>query len=60
MTDKKPVWNDYDVEFTLLTSLCSSVPADPEVMRAWIASRQPKVKPAGAKTITQDQRGGVG
>jgi hypothetical protein len=43
----------YRVRWEFLTQLCASVPADPEVINAWLAAREPRVKPAGALSIEQ-------
>ena len=45
----------YRVRQEFLTKVCASVPADPELIQAWIAARQPRVKPAGALSITEIQ-----
>jgi len=47
------LWTRYRVRWEFLTSLCGSTPADPEVIAAWLAAREPKVKPAGALSITE-------
>ena len=47
------LWTRYRVRWEFLTSLCGSTPADPEVVAAWLAARQPKVKPAGALSIQE-------
>src|SRR5262245_57864505 len=47
------VWTLYKVRLEFLTALCSSTPADPEVVAAWLAARQPRVKPAGALSIEE-------
>ncbi|HAM40694.1 MAG TPA: hypothetical protein DCP69_04995 [Candidatus Omnitrophica bacterium] len=48
-----PLWTRYRVRWTFLTRLCASVPADPDIMQAWINARQPRVKPAGALSIQE-------
>jgi hypothetical protein len=48
-----PLWALYRVRWTFLTRLCASVPADPEIVRKWIESREPRVKPAGALSIEE-------
>jgi len=47
------LWTEHDVRWMFLTRLCASVPADPAVIQAWIAARQPRVKPAGALSIEE-------
>ena len=49
----RDLWTQYRVRWEFLTSLCGSTPADPEVVAAWLAARQPKVKPAGALSIQE-------
>ena len=48
-----PLWTHYFVRWTFLTKLCGSVPADPDLIRAWLDARQPRVKPAGALSIEE-------
>lgn len=48
-----PLWTLYRVRWTFLTRLCSSVPADPEIVKNWIEAREPRVKPAGALSIEE-------
>jgi hypothetical protein len=48
-----PLWRRYRVTWTFLTKLCASVPADPEIVQKWLETRQPRVKPAGAKSIEE-------
>jgi hypothetical protein len=43
----------YRVRWEFLTRLCSSVPADPEMIKAWLAAREPRVKPAGSLSIQE-------
>lgn len=52
-TASESIWTQYRVRWEFLTRLCGSVPADPEMVKAWIDARQPRVKPAGAKSIQQ-------
>jgi hypothetical protein len=48
-----PLWTQYRVTWTFLTRVCGSVPADPELVRKWLESRTPRVKPAGALSIEE-------
>lgn len=48
-----PLWTWYRVRWDFLTDVCASVPADPEVITAWLAAREPRVKPAGALSIQE-------
>lgn len=47
------IWTSYRVTWHFLTRLCGSVPADPEMIQAWIRARQPSVKPPGGKSIQE-------
>jgi hypothetical protein len=47
------VWTLFRVRWEFLTRLCGSVPADPEIVAKWLEARQPAVKAAGAKSITE-------
>jgi len=51
--DLSSLWTRYTVRWTFLTRLCASVPASPDLIRAWIGSREPRVKPAGARSIEE-------
>lgn len=53
--EKGSIWTLYRVRWEFLTRLCGSTPADPEMIRKWIESRQPKVKPAEGKSIQKVQ-----
>jgi hypothetical protein len=48
-----PLWTRYRVTWTFLTRLCASVPADPQLVKAWLEAREPRVKPAGALSIEE-------
>jgi len=47
------LWTFYRVRWDFLTKICASTPADPEVIRKWLESRTPRVKPAGALSIEE-------
>jgi hypothetical protein len=47
------LWTRYRVRWDFVTSLCGSVPADPEVVRAWLDSRKPTVQPPGSRSIDE-------
>lgn len=47
------IWTTYRVRWEFLTKLCSSVPASPEIVAKWLEARQPRVKPAGARSIEE-------
>ena len=47
------MWTRYRVRWDFLTQLCGSVPADPEIVKAWIEARKRRVYPPGGKTLTE-------
>jgi hypothetical protein len=47
------LWTEYRVRWEFLTSLCGSVPADPEVIKKWLEAREPAVKAPGAMSIQE-------
>jgi hypothetical protein len=49
----KEIWTIYDVEWTFLTPLCGQTPASPEIIKKWLEARQPKMKPADARSIDE-------
>src|SRR5262245_7557794 len=51
--DLSHVWTFYRVRWDFLTSVCASTPADPDVIDAWLRAREPRVKPAGARSIEE-------
>lgn len=53
MAKTTDLWVTYRVRWEFLTDLCSSVPADPEMIKAWLAAGMPRVKPAGALSIEE-------
>ncbi len=52
---KKPLWVFYKVTWNFLTSLCGQTPSDPDIVKKWLAARQPKVKPPGGKSMEEVQ-----
>ena len=50
-----PLWACYRVRLFFTTQLCGQTPADPEIMKPWLESRQPRVKPVGGKSIDEIQ-----
>lgn len=46
-------WTTYEVKWTGLTKLCSSVPANKDLVKIWLESRKPKVKPPGGLSIDE-------
>jgi hypothetical protein len=49
------MWTHYAVSWQFFTQLCGSVPADPELVKAWIDARKPTHRPAGAKSLDEVQ-----
>lgn len=49
------LWTTYRVRWDFITQLCGSVPADPEIIEQWVRARQPKVRPAGARSFNEIQ-----
>lgn len=50
---EKVLWNYYRVTWNFLTILCGQTPEDPNIIKKWLEAREPKVKPAGAKSIEE-------
>jgi len=50
---KMSMWTKYEIKWQFVTKLCASVPANPNVLEAWLKARQPRVKPPGGKTISE-------
>jgi hypothetical protein len=50
-----PLWRRFRCEWTFVSPVYASTPADPELVEAWLASRQPAVRPPGGKTIDEIQ-----
>jgi len=46
-------WTRFRVSWLGLTKLCGSVPADPEIVKAWLDARTPRVQPPGGLTLDQ-------
>jgi hypothetical protein len=51
MSDER--WATYRLRLDFMTSLCASVPANPELIAKWLAARQPRVRPPGGKSIDE-------
>ena len=47
------MWTKYRVQWDFLTKMYGSVPSDPEVVKAWLGARQPRVKAPGARSIEE-------
>jgi hypothetical protein len=46
-------WTRFHVTWLGLTKLCGSVPADPEIVRAWTDARKPRVQPPGGRSLDE-------
>jgi len=55
MKKEIPLWKYYIVRLDFLTSLCASVPANPDLVDIWLKTRSPKVKPPQSRSITEIQ-----
>lgn len=53
--ENKPLWKYYRVRWDFLTSLCSSTPANPDLIKAWLDARKPAAMPPGGKPISDIQ-----
>jgi hypothetical protein len=49
------MWTKYRVQWDFLGRLCGSVPADPEIVRAWLEARKPKVRAPASRSIDEIQ-----
>lgn len=49
------LWTKYSVRWDFITKLFASTPADPALIAAWLAARQPAVRPPGARTMEEIQ-----
>lgn len=49
------IWKHCHVRWDFITSLCASVPADPDIHKGWLEARKPSVMPAGGKSIGEIQ-----
>jgi hypothetical protein len=49
------VWTHYRVRWDglPLSRLCSSVPADPEIVKAWLEARTPRVQPPQSRSLVE-------
>lgn len=47
------LWTVYQVRWDFLGNLCGSVPADPEIVKAWIEARKPRAVPPNAKSLNE-------
>lgn len=51
----KPLFSMFKVRWDFVTSLCSSVPANPDLLQGWLKARAPKVQPPNARSISEIQ-----
>lgn len=49
------MWKIVKVSWTGITKLCASVPSDPEIVKAWLDSRKPRVRPPSGRSIDEVQ-----
>lgn len=49
------MWSIYEIQWDFITSLCSSVPANPDMIEGWLNARRPSAKPPGGKSINEIQ-----
>ncbi len=47
------IWNVYKIRWHFLTSLCGSIPANPDLIAKWQESRAPKKKPMDGMSIEE-------
>lgn len=47
------LWTRYEVQWNFITKLVASVPADPEMIKVWLASRKPANRPPDSKSIEE-------
>jgi hypothetical protein len=50
-----PLWHRHRVRWTFVSPIYASVPANPEVIAAWLQARQPSVRPPHARSIDEIQ-----
>ena len=53
MSPTPALWTQYRVTWSFLTRVCASVPANPEIVKAWLDAWKPTTKPAGALSIEE-------
>ncbi len=51
--DDDSIWTRYKLRMEFVTKVCGSIPADENVLRKWLESRQPRVKPPGGRSIDE-------
>ncbi len=49
------IWKHYEISFHFYDKLCASVPANPELIKAWLENQSPRVRPAGGRSLDQIQ-----
>jgi len=47
------LWSRYIVRWDFITRLCAQMPADPEIVKAMVEARKPKVRPAISRSIDE-------
>jgi len=48
-----PLWRYWSVRWEFMSNVYASVPADPEVIKAWLDARKPKVRPPGGRSMDE-------
>jgi hypothetical protein len=46
-------WSRFRAQWMGMTKICSSVPADPELVQAWTKARTPRVQPPGGMSLDE-------
>lgn len=47
------MWTIYHIRWDFITQLCSSVPANPEIVDEWVDSQKPAVRPPGGRSLDE-------
>lgn len=53
MRELGDMWTRYDVEWRFVCRLCGSVPANPDLQKIWLESRQPKTRPEEGRGLEE-------
>jgi len=49
----RDLWTRFAVTWRFLTRICGSTPADPALIKKWLDARQPRIRPAGGKSMQE-------
>lgn len=55
MKEENGLWRKYSVRLDFLTSLCASIPANPDLVKVWLEARKPTVRPPQGRSIDEIQ-----